>query len=66
MDPDASRLQACYSEFYERKNITEDRYILLKPAAGDMAMKIQETYLLPHLYIYLCVFNFTFKNISIL
>lgn len=52
--------------FYERKNITEDRYILLKLAAGDMATKIQETYLLPHLYIYLCVFNSTFKNISIL
>jgi len=52
--------------FYVRKNIAEDRYILLKPVAGDIVTKIQDFYLLPHLYIYLRVFNFIFKNISIL
>lgn len=31
--------------FYVRKNTAEDRYILLKPAAGDITTKIQDTFI---------------------
>lgn len=31
--------------FYVRKNIAEDRYILLKPAAGNIVTKIQDTFI---------------------
>lgn len=31
--------------FYVCKNIAEDRYILLKPAAKDIATKIQDTFI---------------------
>lgn len=52
--------------FYVRNNIAGDRYILLKPAARNMVTKIQDTIIYYFIFNYLCVFNFTFKNISIL
>lgn len=42
--------------FYVRKNIAEDRYILLKLAAEDIAAMIQDTfiYYLISVFIYVC------------
>lgn len=52
--------------FYVRKNVAEDRYVLPKPAAGDMATKIRDIFIYHFIRIYLCVSDFTFKNISTL
>jgi len=49
--------------FYVHKNIAEDRYILVKPVAGDIVTKIQDFYLLPFISIFIYVFLTSYLKI---